>query len=141
MSTESRVSTEPHPSTAELVNRAVAQLSTLVRDELALARTEMVGKAKRAGTGSGLLGGAGLLAAYGTGLLITLVVVLLALVWPLWAALLVVAVVVFAAAGVAALVGKRAITTATPPVPTDAVASVQDDLRAVTEAFREGRQS
>jgi hypothetical protein len=134
-------STASTASTAELVQTAVSQISTLVRDELALARTEMISKAKRVGLGGGLVGAAGALAFYGLGLVLALAVALLALVWPLWAALLVVAVVVFAAAGVAALAGKRAITTATPPVPTDAVASVQDDLRAVTDAFREGRQS
>jgi len=128
-------------STAELVQAAVSQISTLVRDELALARAEMISKGKQVGLGGGLVGAAGALALYGLGLLLTLVVVLLALVWPLWAALLAVTVVVFAAAAVAGLLGKRKITTATPPVPTGAVASVRQDLRAVTDAFREGRTS
>jgi Putative Actinobacterial Holin-X, holin superfamily III len=128
-------------STAELVQTAVSQISTLVRDELALAKTEMLSKGKQVGVGGGLVGAAGVLALYGIGLLLALVVAALALVWPLWLALLVVTVVVFAAAAVAGLVGKQKITAAAPPVPTDTVASVHDDLQAVTDAFREGRHS
>ena len=69
-------------STADLVGRAATQISTLVRDELALARAEMVEKGKRAGIGGGLLGGAAMLALYGLGLFLVLLVVLLDLVWP-----------------------------------------------------------
>jgi hypothetical protein len=61
--------TEQEP-TAELVHRLSEQVSTLVRDELALARIEMVEKGKRAGKGAGLLGGAGVLALYGVGALL-----------------------------------------------------------------------
>jgi hypothetical protein len=128
-------------STAELVSRAAQQLSTLVRDELALARAEMMAKGKRAGLGSGLLGAAGVLAMYGVGLLIALAVVLLDLVWPAWLAVLVVMVVLFAAAGVAVLVGRRQLRRAVPVVPEDAAASVAEDVRTVKAAVREGRHS
>jgi uncharacterized membrane protein YqjE len=69
-------------STSELVGQAAAQISTLVRDELALAKTELAEKGKRAGLGGGLFGGAAVLALYGLGLLLALAVVLLDLVWP-----------------------------------------------------------
>src|SRR3954452_15136717 len=109
---------EPPPaaSASELVNQAAAQISTLVRDELALAKLEMTEKGKRAGLGGGLVGGAAVLGLYGLGLLLTLAVVLLDLAWPLWLAVLVVMVVVFAAAGVAALLGKKELKSAAPPV-------------------------
>src|SRR4051794_31913998 len=90
-------------ATPDLVSQATAQVSTLVRDELALAKLELAEKGKRAGLGGGLLGGAAVLALYGLGLLLTLAVVLLDLAWPLWLAVLVVMVVAFLAAGVAAL--------------------------------------
>jgi uncharacterized membrane protein YqjE len=131
----------PAPSTSELVNQAAAQISTLVRDELALAKAELAEKGKRAGIGGGLFGGAGVLALYGLGLLLALAVVLLDLVWPLWLAVLVVMVVVFAAAGVAALIGRRELKNAVPPVPQDAVASTQADVQTVKTAVREGRSS
>jgi len=127
--------------TGELVNRAAAQISTLVRDELALAKTELVAKGKRAGIGGGLFGGAGGLAFYGLGLLLALAVVALDLVWPLWLAVLVVAVVVFAAAAVAALLGRAQLRKATPPMPTEAVEGVSSDVQTVKNAVQEGRQS
>jgi uncharacterized membrane protein YqjE len=131
-------------STADLVSQAAAQISTLVRDELALAKTELAEKGKRAGLGGGLFGGAAVLAWYGLGLLLTLLVVLLDLAWPLWLAALVVMVVVFAAAAVAALIGKQQLTSATPPVPSDAVAGVEADVqtvKTVKTAVHQGRTS
>jgi peptidoglycan/LPS O-acetylase OafA/YrhL len=128
-------------STADLMSHAAAQVSTLVRDELALAKLELTAKAKRAGLGGGLFGGAAVLGLYGLGLLLVLAVVLLDLVWPLWLAVLVVMVVVFAAAGVAALLGKQKLTAATPPLPTDAIAGTQADVQTVKDAVREGRSS
>jgi uncharacterized membrane protein YqjE len=126
-------------STSDLVSQAAAQISTLVRDELALAKAELAEKGKRAGLGGGLLGGAAVLALYGLGLLVTLAVVLLDLAWPLWLAVLVVMVVVFAAAGVAALVGKQQLKSAAPPMPSDAIAGVEADVQTVKTAVREGR--
>ncbi|AGZ38485.1 phage holin family protein [Actinoplanes friuliensis] len=128
-------------STSDLVSQAAAQISTLVRDELTLAKLELAEKGKRAGIGGGLFGGAAVLGMYALGLLLALAVVLLDLVWPLWLALLVVLVVVVAAAGIAALVGKQKLQAAVPPVPTDAVASTQADVKTVKNAVREGRSS
>ena len=128
-------------STSELVNLAAAQVSTLVRAELELAKLELAEKGKRAGLSGGLFGGAAVLALYGLGLLVTLLVVVLDLFWPLWLAVLVVLVIVFTAAGVAALMGKRQLRSATPLVPTDTIASVQADVDAVKTAVREGRAS
>jgi uncharacterized membrane protein YqjE len=126
-------------STADLVNHAAAQISTLVRDELTLAKLELAEKGKRAGIGGGLFGGAAVLGLYGLGLLVTLAVVLLDLAWPLWLAVLVVMVVVFAAAGVAALVGRNQLKAATPPMPGDAIAGVQTDVQTVKTAVHDGR--
>ncbi len=128
-------------STADLVNQATAQLSTLVRDELALAKQELAEKGKRAGLGGGLFAGAGVLALYGLGLLLALAVIALDIVWPLWLAALVVTVVVLAAAGVAALLGKRQLTAAAPPLPTDTIAGVEADVRTIKAAARDGRKS
>jgi uncharacterized membrane protein YqjE len=125
-------------STAGLVNRASSQMMTLARDEIALARIELTAKAKRAGVGGGLLGAAATLSAYGLGLSIALVTVALDLVWPLWLAILIVAV---AVAGLAALAGKHQLQRATPPTPTDAAANVAADVETVKTAVRDGRRS
>lgn len=135
-------SPRPHAttSTADLVAQAAQQISTLVRDELALAKLEMTEKGKRAGLGGGLLGGAAVLGLYGLGLLLILAVILLHLVWPLWLSVLVVTLVVFLIAGVVAAVGRRQLRSAAPPVPHDAIAGVAADVQTVKTAAHQGRQ-
>lgn len=132
--------TEQQP-VGQLVNQLSEQVSTLVRDELTLARMEMVEKGKRAGTGAGLLGGAGVVALYGLGALFVTIGALLALVMPVWAAALTVTVLLFAAAGIAALIGKNQVKQAVPPEPIEAMESGKRDVEAVKAAFQEGRRS
>ncbi len=137
--TQSRTAWPAEASTAQLVSQMTEQVSTLVRDELARAPGGMVGKGQRAGTGAGLLGGAGVLALYGVGALLVTIGAALATVWPVWLAALVVTVVVFAIAAVAALLGKKQVQQAVPPMPTAAVDSSKRDVDAVKSAVREGR--
>lgn len=137
--TRMRLDGSAEASTADLVSRMSEQVSTLVREELALARTEMVEKGKRAGTGAGLLGAAGVLALYGVSALLLTIGALLALVWPAWVAALVVTVAVLAVAGVAALMGKKQVEQAVPPAPTAAVDSAKRDVDTVKAAVRDGR--
>jgi predicted lipid-binding transport protein (Tim44 family) len=130
---------EQSTSTADLVSQASAQISTLVRDELALAKAELAEKGKRAGFGGGLLGGAGVLSMYGLGLLIALAVVALDLVLPTWLAVLVVMVLVFAIAAIAALIGRAQLQRAVPATPKEAVAGLTADVETVKTAVKEGR--
>jgi uncharacterized membrane protein YqjE len=123
-------------STAELVQRASEQISRLVRDELALAKAELTEKGKHAGLGIGLFGGGGALAVFGLGALVATAILLLDLVLPAWAAALIVTVVLFAMAGVLALVGRRQVRQAVPPVPSAAALSVRADVDAVTSAIK-----
>jgi hypothetical protein len=119
--------------TGELVRQAADQISRLVRDELALARAEMVEKGKRAGTGAGLLGGGGVVALYGVAALLAAIVLGLAEAMPAWLAALIVAVALFAAAGVLAVIGRRQVAQGMPPVPQEAARSVQADIDEVRE--------
>ncbi|TDB77666.1 phage holin family protein [Micromonospora sp. KC723] len=125
------------PSTAELVQRATEQVSRLVRDELALARAELTQKGKHAGIGIGLFGGGGALALYGLGALVATAILLLDLALPAWAAALIVAVVLFLIAGVLALVGKKQVSRAVPPVPASTVQSLRADMDVVTAAVKD----
>ncbi|MEU5944961.1 phage holin family protein [Micromonospora sp. NPDC047465] len=125
------------PSTAELVQRATEQVSRLVRDELALARAELTQKGKHAGIGIGLFGGGGALALYGLGALVATAILLLDLVLPAWAAALIVAVVLFVVAGILALVGKKQVSQAVPPVPAATVRSVRADVDTVAAAVKD----
>jgi hypothetical protein len=49
--------------------------------------------------------------------------------------------VVFVFAGIAALIGKRQLADATPPIPTEAQAGITADIQAVKNAVQEGRTS
>lgn len=123
-------------SAGELVKQLTEELSTLVRDELKLARVEMSRKGKQAGLGAGLLGGGGLVALYGVGCLIACAVIGLSRVVQTWLAALIAGVALLAVAGVAALVGKGRIQQATPPVPTQTAGSVKADLEEIKERAR-----
>ncbi|MBE1488843.1 phage holin family protein [Plantactinospora soyae] len=127
-------------STAELVQRATEQLSRLVRDELALARIELAEKGRHAGIGVGLFGGGGAMALYGLGVLVAAGVLALALVIPAWAAALVVAGALFLMAGLLALVGRRQVRRAVPPMPSATADSVRADVRTVASAVRDRGQ-
>jgi hypothetical protein len=119
------------PSTGELVSQLSQEVSQLVRDELRLAQVEVSGKAKKAGVGVGMFGAAGILALYGGGVLIATAILALALAVDAWLAALIVGVVLLAVAGVAALLGKKRVAEAGPPVPTLAVDNVKEDVDAV----------
>lgn len=118
----------PDPSTGELVSQLSSEISQLVRDELQLAKVEVTGKAKEAGVGAGMFGAAGVLALYGGGVVVATIILVLALVMDAWLAALIVGVVLLAGAGVAALMGKKHVSQAAPPVPTRAMAGVREDV-------------
>lgn len=124
----------PPDSTGDLVARLSQDVSRLVRDELQLAQAEVSGKAKRAGIGAAMFGVAGVLSMYGLGALIATAILALALVVDAWLAALIVGAVLLVVAGVAALLGTRRVSEATPPVPTLAVENVKRDVEAVKHA-------
>lgn len=115
----------------DLVKQLSEQTSTLVRKELQLAQLELQEKGKRAGIGAGLFGGAGLIALFGAGTLIAAIVMLLATAVDAWLAGLIVAVVLLAIAGVAALMGKKQVEQATPPTPEQAIQSTRRDVEEI----------
>jgi uncharacterized membrane protein YqjE len=134
-------STERHGTDAslnELVSQVTQQVSTLLRDEIRLAQLEMTKKAKRAGMGAGMFGGVGLFAAFG--LLCLVAAAVLALVGPLgtWLAALVVGGGLFVLAGMTAMVALVQVKAATPAAPTEAMASVKQDVNAIKHARTNG---
>ena len=118
---------------SELITDLSAQTSRLLRDEMRLAQKEFVDSAKHAGLGAGLVSVAGLLAAFGVASVVTAAIGALSLALPLWAAALIVAVVLFAAAGIAGLVSKKQLDQAS-PTPQKTVANVKQDIHAVKDA-------
>jgi putative superfamily III holin-X len=121
--------------TGQLIGDLTDQIGTLVRDEVRLAQAEVTRKAKRLGVGAGLFGGAGLVAILGLNALVTAAIIGLADVLPGWLAAIIIAVVLFAVAAVLALIGRRDVRSAAPPLPTDAIAGVQADLATVKDGI------
>jgi uncharacterized membrane protein YqjE len=118
----------------ELLQQLSAQTATLVRQELKLAQLELQQKGKRAGLGAGMFGGAGVVALYGVGALIAAIILLLATALDAWLAALIVAVVLLAVGGVLALTGKKQVEKAVPPLPEQALDSVQRDVEVVKQS-------
>ena len=117
----------------DLARQLPEQVSRLVRDELRLARMEMTEKGKRAGLGAGMFGGSGVVALYGTAAILAAVILLLAKVVPAWGAALIVGGALMAFSATLALLGRRQIRAATPPVPEQAVTSVKSDVEEIKE--------
>jgi len=130
-STTSSTIGSTEPTTGELINRLTEQTTALVRSELQLAKTEMTEKAKHAGVGAGLFGGAGIIALYGVGTLIATIILVLATFLDAWLAALIVTVVLFVIAGVVALIGKKQVSQATPAAPERTIDSVKRDVETV----------
>lgn len=118
-------------STGELIAAFTEQTSTLLRQELRLAQAELQQKTKGLGVGAGLFGGAGVVAFYGGIGLVVTAIAALSLVLPVWLAALIVTLVLFATAGVAALIGKKRVTEAAPPVPEQTIDNIKQDIQTV----------
>jgi hypothetical protein len=119
--------------TGELVKDLSGQISHLVRDELRLAQLEMTRKGKQAGLGIGLFAGSGGIAVYGLGCLIACAVIAIATVLATWLAALIVGAALLMLAGMAAVLGKRRLAKATPPVPAETISSVKADVGEIRE--------
>lgn len=118
-------------SIGELVSRVSDQTSRLIRDELRLAQAELTAKGKKAGIGAGLFGGAGVFGFYGLGALVAAAILGLANAVSGWLAALIVAAGLFVIAGIAALIGKKEVAQAGPPIPTEAVSGLKQDLNTL----------
>jgi len=123
-------------SLGELFSDLTSQLSTLIRQELELARTEMTSNAQRAGRNAALIGAG---AAVGYAAFLVLVAAAVALLATLgldtWLAALVVAIVLGVIA--AALIQRgRAALAAANLAPTRTIATLKDDAELAKERAR-----
>jgi uncharacterized membrane protein YqjE len=112
----------------ELLGQLTQQTSTLVRQEIALARAELTEKARAAGGGAGLIGAGAVLALFAFGTLTATLILLLDHAMEAWLAALLVTVVYAAVAAVLALKGKQRIEESTPPVPEQTVETLKEDV-------------
>jgi hypothetical protein len=123
-------------SIGQLASRLSEQVSRLMHDELALAQFEAKRKAKKLGLGVGMFGASGLLAVFGAGCAIAAAVLGLATTVSAWLAAVIVGAALFVIAGVVALIGRKDVKQASPPVPTEAVQSTKHDLATVRQAVK-----
>jgi hypothetical protein len=126
---------EREAPTGELVKQLSEQVSTLVRDELKMARLELTRKGKFAGFGVGLYGASGLVALYAIACVIAAVIIAIAGEIRPWLAALIVGLALFVVSGVAALMGRSRMRRATPLMPEQAVEGTKADVEEVKEGI------
>jgi uncharacterized membrane protein YqjE len=129
MSADGQAPSARDQSIGELVKDLATQTSTLVRQELDLAKAEMTERGKRAGKGAGMLGAAALVGLLAAGALTACLIAALDGAMATWLAALIVTVVYAAIAGTLAMTGRKQIREATPPVPEQAIDSVKEDVQ------------
>jgi Putative Actinobacterial Holin-X, holin superfamily III len=104
----STVESPEQPSVGELARRASENVSTLVRAEIELAKTELSTTVKRAGIGGGMLAAAGVVLLFSVPFLFVVIAeVLVAIGLPRWLSYLIVWVLFLIIAAVLALLGRR----------------------------------
>jgi nitrate/nitrite transporter NarK len=112
----------------ELMKTLADQTTTLVRQEIDLAKAEFSEKGKKAGQGAGMFGGAGVVGLLAFAAITAAAILGLATALPDWLAALIVGVVYAAIAGILALQGKNKVQEAGPPVPEQTVETVKEDV-------------
>jgi hypothetical protein len=115
-------------SIGELFSKLSAETSTLIRQEMALARAELTEKGKEAGKGAGLFGGAGAVGLLGAGAITAGIILLLDLAIAAWLAAIIVGLVYVAIAAFLGLQGRDRMQAAAPPVPEETVETVKEDV-------------
>jgi len=105
--TSSRPTGSEEPSIGTLVQSAMADMSTLVRSEIELAKAEVGRSAKKAGVSAGFFGAAGALLAFAGFYLFFTIAEILDVWLPRWLAFAIVTVILAILAGLAALIGMR----------------------------------
>ncbi len=136
---EQRTQLEDRPI-GDLVRQLSDQTTTLVRQEIELAKAEMTAKGKQVGMGAGAFGGAGLFGLYAVGAITACLILALSTVVAGWLAALIVGVVYAAIAGVLALSGKKKMQAGAPPVPERAISSTKEDVEWAKTRAKTARQ-
>jgi len=119
------------PGLFDLTGRVTELVTRLVRTEIQSAKAEIGRKAKAAGIGIGFLAGAAVIGFFALGVLIAAAIAGLSGVVPGWLAALIVAGALLLAITVLVLVGLRLVKRGTPPLPSDTIDSLRQDVRVV----------
>jgi len=115
-------------SVGELLKQLSTETSTLVRQELELAKAEMRQKGRKAGPGLGMIGGAGVAALFALGTLTAAVILLLDEAMPVWLAALIVTAVYGAVGAYLYVQGKERVEDAGSPAPQQTIETLKEDV-------------
>ena len=124
----------------ELLRQLADETTTLVRQELELAKAEMAEKGKRAGIGVGMWGAAGMVGLLALGAFTAALILALDGAMPNWAAALLVTAVYAVIAGVLYLRGKERVDAVGTPVPEEAIDNIKEDVEWAKTRAKSGRR-
>ena len=124
----------------ELLKELANETTTLVKQELELAKAEMREKGRKAGPGIGMMGGAGVAALLALGALTAFLILVLDGFMPNWLAALIVAILWGVVAGVLYVMGRERVEEATPPVPKQTAESIKEDVEWVKDQTKSARR-
>ena len=126
-------------SIGELLKQLAQETSTLVRQELDLAKAEMAQKGRRAGPGIGMVGAAGVVGLGALGALTAFFILALDGAMPNWLAALLVALAYAAVAGLLYLRGKGRVQDAGKPIPEQTIETLKEDVQWAKTRTGSGR--
>ncbi|MBV9333176.1 MAG: phage holin family protein [Candidatus Eremiobacteraeota bacterium] len=132
---------EADRSIPELLQKLAAETSLLIRQELALARAEIMGTLRKAERPAIAFGVAALFALGAFGALTALLIAAIAVAVPVWAAALIVTVLYVAIAVAAVVSGRTALKQMGSPLPKQTIKTVKDDVATVQAGVRRGGMS
>jgi len=137
---------EPHPDDlrdqpiSEVVKTLSEEASTLIRQELNLAKAELAEKAKNAGVGLGLMGAAYVFLRLTIATATAAAILALAIPLPAWAAALIVTILWLVIALVLILLGRSRLKRGLPPVPQQTIETVKGDVEWLKSRTRSERR-
>jgi len=123
----------------ELLKELASETTTLVKQELELAKAEMREKGRKAGPGFGLIGAAGAVALLAAGALTAFLVLALDEVMPNWLAALIVALVYGLIAVLLYVQGKGKVDDVGSPAPRQTIETVKEDVEWAKHPTRSAR--
>jgi uncharacterized membrane protein YqjE len=120
--------TDPDRSLGTIIKDLTADISMLMRSEIALLKLELKESVAKLGTGGAMMGAALFLALFGLAFLfVTITLGLVALGVPAWLSSLIVTIVLFIAAGILVMLGKKKLAGVN-LVPNDSIEHLKGDL-------------
>ena len=135
----STYTTDSERSLGTIIKELTADISMLIRSEIALLKLELQDAAAKLGGGTAMMAGALFLGLFGLAFLfVTITLGMVALGMPAWLSSLIVTVVLFAAAGVLVMMGKKKLEKVN-FVPSEAIEHIKSDIDTLKADFERVR--